>query len=167
MSRKLNDFVRQSDKHRSSLFEFFLDMTSWKKFKTKYTFAWKKIQFDPANRANVPATRGVYAFTIEASSAKLPAHGYIMYVGITGDRSNADLQSRFGNYLAEQRTLRRPRVHYMLNRWTEDLFFNYVEVPNTTVDLGRIETALLNAVRPPVNQRDFDAEISKVRKAAF
>lgn len=91
-----------------------------------------------------------------------------MYVGITGQDSDANLYRRYAQYLVDQRDQNgRPAVTYMLSNWDGDLFFNYVSLPNKKVDLHKMEKALLNAVRPPVNKRDLDATISAPRAAIF
>jgi hypothetical protein len=55
----------------------------------------------------------------------------------------------------------------MLAKWSENLIFNFVPVPDTTIDLAAIEKSLLDSVMPPVNTADFDADILAMKKAAF
>lgn len=55
----------------------------------------------------------------------------------------------------------------MLERWEGDLFFSFVPIPDKRMSLSKIETAFLSAIRPPVNERDFEANISHTRRAAF
>lgn len=168
MAGKHHDIVAQTKRYKSEQHSFFLDLASWKKFKTKYALNWTKIRFETASHSSVPKERGIYAFSVELSPGKLPAHGYIMYVGITGQDSDANLYKRYAQYLVDQRDQNgRPAVTYMLNNWDGDLFFSYVPLPNKKVDLHKMEKALLNAVRPPVNKRDLDATISAPRAAIF
>lgn len=168
MVGKHHDIVAQTKRYKGEQHSFFLDLASWKKFKTKYALSWTKIRFESAGHPSIPKERGIYAFSVELSPGKLPAHGYIMYVGITGQDSDANLYKRYAQYLVDQRDQNgRPAVTYMLSNWDGDLFFNYVSLPNKKVDLHKMEKALLNAVRPPVNKRDFDATISAPRAAIF
>lgn len=168
VARKHHDLVNFTKKYKGNLHEFFLDMTSWKKFKTKNKLDWQKTPFGAGGIAVVPHERGIYAFTLELTSAKLPAHGYILYVGITGDDSNANLYKRFNQYLLSLTSEDgRPAVVYMMKNWKDHLFFNFVSIPKKSVDLAKLERAFINSVMPPINKRDFDAKIGAAKAAAF
>jgi hypothetical protein len=168
LAGKHHDLVNFTKKYKGELHSFFLDMKSWKKFKTRFKLDWKKIRFDASGRSGIPQERGIYAFTLELASAKLPPHGYILYVGITGDDSNANLQKRYGQYLLNLANEDgRPAVFYMMNNFKDDLFFNFVALPNPSVDLSKIEKAFINAIMPPVNKRDLEATIGAAKAAAF
>jgi hypothetical protein len=165
---KHHDLVDSAKKYKGDLHEFFLNMKSWRKFKTRFRLDWQKARFGQGSLALIPKERGIYAFTVELSSAKLPAHGYILYVGITGDNSQANLYKRYSQYLMDFKNENgRPAVVYMLKNWSGDLFFNFVALPNKSVDLAKIETAFINSVMPPVNQTDFSAKIRAAKRAAF
>lgn len=56
---------------------------------------------------------------------------------------------------------------YMMQNWPEELYFNFVALPNRNVDLAKLERAFINSVMPPVNKRDFEAKISAAKRAAF
>ena len=168
MAGKHHDLVDTAKKYKGDLHEFFLDMKSWRKFKTRFRLDWQKARFGQGSLAAIPKERGIYAFTIELDSAKLPSHGYILYVGITGDDSQANLHKRYNQYLMDWKNENgRPAVVYMMRNWSADLFFNFVPLPNKSVDLARIERAFINSVMPPVNQRDFTAKIRSAKAAAF
>lgn len=101
------------------------------------------------------------------SLSKLPHDGYILYVGITGDTSGATLYSRYPQYVTNlKKEHRRPAVFFMLKNWSSDLFFNYVLLAGSTVDLGKMEKSLLSGVVPPVNKRDIEATITAAKAAA-
>jgi hypothetical protein len=162
------DLVDQVAKYKAELFQFYLDFDQWKTFKSRHSLNWQKTRFDATKPSDIPNERGVYAFTLEMLPTKLPTHGYIMYVGITGDQSPATLRSRYSQYLREMhQAKRRPKVRHMLRKWHKDLFFNFAPLPGNNVDLAKLETAILNAVQPPINERDMSADIMSVRKAAF
>ena len=168
MPTKHHDLVNFTKKYKGELTEFFMDLKSWRRFKTRHTLHWQKIRFGEANHASVPKDRGIYAFTIELSPTKLPGHGYILYVGITGDDSDANLYKRYAQYLRHlENQDGRPAVYYMLENWSDDLFFNFVPIPNTKVDLAKIEKSILQAVIPPVNKRDLGATITSVKAASL
>ncbi|RUW90244.1 hypothetical protein [Mesorhizobium sp. M7A.F.Ca.US.010.02.1.1] len=163
-----SDLVNQTKKYKGELHEFSLSMTQWRKFKTKYKLTWQKTRFDEANHVHIPKERGIYAFTVELSPSKLPQHGYILYVGITGDTSAATLHSRYRQYVANlKKEDGRPAVFFMLKNWSGDLFFNYVPLAGSSVDLSKMEKSLLSAVIPPVNKRDIEATITAAKAAAF
>jgi hypothetical protein len=165
---KHHDLVNFTKKYKGNLHSFFLDMKSWKKFKSRFKLDWKKIRFDAIGHATVPQERGIYAFTVELAPTKLPPHGYILYVGITGDDSNANLYRRYNQYLLNlQNEDGRPAVFYMMKNFEDHLFFNFVALPNQAIDLAKIERAFINAVMPPVNKRDLEASIGAAKAAAF
>jgi hypothetical protein len=164
-----HDLVKLTKKYKGDLHEFFLDMKSWNGFKTNVKLAWNRVDFKPASQASVPKVRGIYVFSLENNRVKLPPHGYILYVGITGDgTSAATLNSRFAQYIRHQTTRAgRPAVTYMLDNWAEDLAFYFSPVSNTKVSLAKIETRFIDAIIPPINKRDMSAEITAVKAAAF
>jgi hypothetical protein len=55
----------------------------------------------------------------------------------------------------------------MLNNWRDDLFFNFVPLPNRAVDLRKLEKAFIGAIVPPMNKSDLEATIRKAKAAAF
>lgn len=168
MPGKHHDLVDFTKRYKAELHGFFLDLRKWRDFKTRYKLDWQKIRFDEASHGSVPHDRGIYIFTVELSPTKLPAHGYILYVGITGDDSDANLYKRYAQYLRHLKNQDgRPAVYYMLDNWAGDLFFHFVSIPNTAVDLSRIEKSIINAVIPPVNKRDMEATIASAKAAAF
>jgi hypothetical protein len=161
------DIVDSTKRYKAELHGFFMDTKSWHGFKTRYTLRWNKVRFGGGDP--IPRQPGIYAFTVEVSPSKLPTHGYILYIGITGDGdSKATLKSRYQQYVREQADDDgRPRVRFMLNNWDGDLWFNFATFRTRSVDLGRLERDMLNAVQPPVNQSDFTAEFAVPRRAAF
>ncbi len=162
------DLVEHTKKYKGDLHGFFLSMSAWRTFKTRYKLTWQRERFAEANHGKIPQERGIYAFTVELSPSKLPPHGYILYVGITGDTSAATLRSRFAQYVGHlKKKDGRPAVLYMLDNWSGDLFFNFVPMPNKNVDLAKLEKAVINAIMPPVNKRDFEADIAAPKAAAF
>ncbi len=163
-----SDLVNQTKRYKGDLHEFSLSMAQWRKFKTRYKLDWQKTRFEEANHVHIPKERGIYAFTVELSPGKLPHHGYILYIGITGDTSAATLNSRYRQYVANlKKEDGRPAVFFMLKNWSGDLFFNYVPLARSSVDLAKIEKSLLSAVIPPVNKRDIEATITAAKAAAF
>lgn len=168
MAGRHHDLVDFTKKYKGNLHEFYLDFASWRKFKSRYNLNWRKVKFGDISRNEVPTVRGLYIFTLEASDLKLPVHGYILYVGITGDQGNANLRKRFGQYLLDLKNENgRPAVYYMLRNWPDELFFNFVELPNMSVNLAKIERDLINALIPPINKRDLEAHVSAGKAAAF
>lgn len=168
MAGKHHDLVDHTRKYKAELYSFFLDLKSWRQFKSKHKLTWQKLRFGATNHGAVPKERGIYAFTVELEPSQMPMHGYLLYVGITGDTSDANLYKRYAQYLRQRKNKDgRPRMYIALENWADDLFFNFVPLPSPSVNLAKLEKDLINAVKPPVNITDFDAEIMAVRKAAF
>ena len=165
---KHHDLVNFTKKYKSELHGFFLDIRSWRRFRTRYKLNWQKTRFGEASHSLIPKERGIYVFRLELAPGKLPAHGYILYVGITGHDSDANLYLRYAQYLRNLKNQDgRPAVYYMLANWADDLFFNFVPLPDRSIDLEKIESAFINALLPPVNKRDLEAEIRAAKAAAF
>jgi hypothetical protein len=163
------DLVAHTKKYKGNLHEFFLDMRSWSTFRTKAKLDWQRVDFTPSNQSVIPKQRGLYVFSVESRTPKLPSHGYILYLGLTGDEeSDSNLYKRYGQYVRQQAKKNgRPAVTYMLDNWAEHLAFYYCPIVNPKVSLARIETRFLDALIPPVNKRDMDAAIISVKAAAF
>jgi hypothetical protein len=163
------DIVKMTKKYKGELHEFFLDMKSWSGFKTKVALNWQRIDFRPQNHPAVPKERGIYVFSCEHRGTKLPPHGYILYVGITGDEDSiSTLYNRYAQYVRHQMTRTgRPAVVYMLDNWAEHLSFYFCPITNPKISLGNIEQKILNCIIPPINKRDMTAEITAVKAAAF
>lgn len=117
MAGKHHDLVNFTKKYKGEEHAFYLDMGNWRRFRTKYKLAWQKQRFEQASHPSIPKERGIYAFTLELAPSKLPVHGYILYIGITGDASAANLYKRFAQYLGHLKNEDgRPAVFYMLNQ---------------------------------------------------
>lgn len=167
-NRKFQDLVSDTDRYKASLYKFYLDLKAWRQFQSAFPLSWTRLRFDAVNRRQIPKERGIYAFTVALEPSSLPDHGYILYMGITGDDSGGTLNSRYSQYLGDLRRLDgRPKVYYMLERWKDDLFFSFVPIPDRRMSLKKLETAFLTAIKPPVNERDLEARISNSRRAAF
>ena len=168
MAPRHYDLVDFTKKYKGDSHSFYLNVGNWSKFKTRYKLEWQKCRFTKANHNAIPKDRGLYVFTVELSPAKLPRHGYILYAGITGDVSKAHLHARYGQYLLNLRNGGgRPAVLFMLENWSGHLFFNFVPLPNKTVDLANLERNFIKAIIPPINKRDFGAKIGNAKAAAF
>lgn len=162
------DLIKRTKQLKGESYQFHLHVPTWRKFAPGIPLNWQKVKFDTAGKAHVPEERGLYIFTLEVGNLGLPQHGYIMYIGISGNKSNANLRKRYAQYLLEaQKGTGRPLVVFMLNEWEGDLFFNFIPIPDKTVDLAAIEQSFINTVIPPINASDFDGEIGPAKKASF
>lgn len=165
---KLCDVIADTDRYKANLYQFCLDLKAWRQFRSKFQLSWTKLRFEVGSQVMIPKVRGIYAFTLALDSSTLPDHGYILYMGITGDSSHGTLNTRFGQYLGDlKRHDGRPKVYNVLMRWKDDLFFSFVPIPDRRISLRKLESEFLSAVNPPINERDFEARISNYRRAAF
>lgn len=163
------DIVKTTHRYKAQSHQFFVDVAAWSRFRSRYKLDWSKVPFEDASRKLIPQERGVYVFSFEHDNAKLPAHGYFLYVGITGDGTSAsNLRTRYGQYERQLKNENgREAVLYMLKNWNGHLMFNYVALTDPKIDLAKLEAAFINAVAPPVNKRDFEPALRAARKAAF
>lgn len=165
---KHHDLVNFTKRFKAEKHSFFMDVASWKTFLSPIPLNWDKVPFGEASRSKVPKVRGLYVFTVELPNIGIPQHGYILYVGETGNTSDATLRSRYGAYLGHLRNEDgRPAVFYMLKNWEDALFFNFVEVPDTTIDVKAIQDKFIDAMIPPVNKKDMKATIKAGKAATF
>lgn len=144
---------------------FVISPKQLRKFTTRAVLTWGKVKFTPSNRASIPTDRGIYAFVAEHNENQLPPHGYVMYVGISGDKSSHNLRRRYGDYLREKRIKKRAGIHYMLNKWGTCLYFHFAVVNDRRISLLNLEKAMSDALVPPFSQNDFSAEIREARRA--
>ncbi|WP_329740728.1 hypothetical protein [Dyella sp. A6] len=162
------DVLAATDRYKAYTHDFHLDMARWRKFRAPCVLNWTMTRFLPSSRPQIPATRGIYVFTLRLEPSELPAHGMILYMGITGDKSSATLRSRFGQYLQGQRRVdERPKVLDMLLRFEDHLFFNFAPIPDPAINLEALETEFLDAVDPPINERDYSGEFGRTRRSAW
>lgn len=166
--RSRDAVLAATNRYKGYSHTFNLDMERWRNFKAPCALNWNVLRFLPSSRLQVPAVRGIYVFTLRLAPSDLPEHGMILYMGITGNTSAATLRSRFAQYLQGQaRVDERPKVLDMLLRHNDHLLFNFVPIPNTTIDLAVLETNFLNAVNPPINERDYSGDIGHTVKSAW
>lgn len=128
--------------------------------------AWKSVKFGAAAKGSIPEEPGLYAFVVRIPFDGLPPHGWVMYIGQTGDgTSSATLRSRFGQYLRDKRVCKRAMVFLMLNLWDGHLEFFFTPLPSRKAELEALETQLLGAFRPPFTDRTYPAAYMSPRHA--
>ena len=135
---------------------------------------WKCVKFEQNNANQIPTEKGVYAFFIEPRIAEFPSHGYLMYIGQTGHNSKRNLRKRFRDYLyyknLSDRELSKSRskelVHFLLNTWDNYLYFYYIEVDPSQMDIKQLEQKLLDTFTPPFTDRGYSAKIGRIVKVA-
>ena len=156
----VSDFVRKADEIGKDKRDFYLSPSRWRTSEVGFNLTWSHVKFTERNRGVVPTTPGVYAFIVQHDNGHFPPHGFIMYIGITGSRNTErTLQKRYYDYLQEQKRGKRPRVHYMLDKYCDDIYFYYVSIDDEGVDLEKLELDLNDAILPPVVVKDFSGEI--------
>ncbi|QTC90328.1 hypothetical protein [Brevundimonas goettingensis] len=161
----VHDFVSKVDGFRTDIRDFLISPTRWRTTKVKTPLSWTSVKFEEAGRALVPAERGVYAFTVSHANDHFPPNHYVMYIGITGAKKpDRTLNKRFYDYMQEKKNNKRPAVCYMLNKYEDDLYFNYCPIA-ANIDLEQLELELNDAIIPPVVVKDFTAEIRQIVKA--
>jgi len=161
----VHDFAQKVDALNADIKPFLVSPTRWRTSRVTTPLTWTFLSFTEANRTNVPLAAGVYAFVVRHENNHFPAHGFIMYIGITGANANGrTLRDRYGDYLREQKKKKRPRIHYMLTKYKQDIHFAYCAT-DPAVNLETLELDLNDAIIPPAVSKDFTAEIRQLRKA--
>ncbi|MVS99780.1 hypothetical protein [Devosia marina] len=131
---------------------------------------WESIGYaDDAAIANVPNDRrGLYAFAICKTSAVLPPHCYVLYIGIAGKGgSTRSLRARYRDYLNTKKVLKRERIARMIGTWHPVLRFYFAPVDNavTSAQLEELEKQLNSTLLPPFAEGDLEAGIKQQRRA--
>lgn len=129
--------------------------------------SWSSVKYGLDNADTVPNDRrGVYAFVVSRNDDVLPPHGYVMYVGIGGKKSDRSLRKRYGDYLNTKKILKRDRIAKMIGTWFEVLHFAYAPVPDTisSEDLIALEEHINSALLPPFSKGDILATIKKKQR---
>ncbi|MBE7417371.1 MAG: hypothetical protein HS128_06360 [Ideonella sp.] len=162
----VHDFVEKVDAMRVDIRRFLVSPKRWRSSRVKMPINWGYLKFTDANEALVPEEAGVYAFIVRHENDHFPSHGFIMYIGITGANGNGrTLRNRYHDYLGEKKKNKRPKLHYMLNKYSDDIVFAHAAIPDPKFDLAALELDLNDAIVPPVVVKDFSAEIRQLVKA--
>lgn len=159
------DFIKETDQIKADQQDFVLSSARWRNFKTSLTLNWQRVKFTKGNKKNIPDQRGIYAFIIECTELGFPPHGYLMYIGMTGQDSDHTLYKRYGDYFGKSELQKRSKLKRMMGKWKSDLHFHFVPIPDKRYSLTKLETALCDAIIPPCNVQDFSAEIRREVKA--
>ena len=164
----MHDIVPLTDTMKGDAMLLHLGADRWSSFATNAPLAWASVPWRKSQKAEVPAQRGIYAFTVEFANPLLPRHGYILYVGITGDKASArTLRDRFASYFTrKEMEVGRTRVGYMLNKWEGHLSFQYAEVRDHRFNLHKLEKQLCDSIVPFASRNDLSAKIRKAKEAA-
>ena len=131
---------------------------------------WDSIHFgDPAEIEKVPDDkRGIYALTVCHPSEILPPHGYVLYIGIAGRRSDRALRERYKDYLNEKQIQKvRPALAYAIGNWQDVLRFYFapVDAGLSSENLEGLEERINTALMPPYSFGDLEAETKRKKKA--
>ena len=167
MQKQPLDLIKQTDELRSFRKSFILSPIQWDKLNLSIKIKWQIVKFNANNINLIPEVRGIYCFMIRREHEYLPTHGYITYIGITGDKNNRTLRTRYKDYVREKTRPKRVKIHELLNKWEDDLFFYFWEVSDKSIALGAIESSLLFSLIPPLNEKDFPGEFGKIVKEAW
>lgn len=129
---------------------------------------WQSIPYGEAEIDAVPDDRrGVYAFTLRAKNPVMPPHGYVMYIGIAGRRSDRSLRARYRDYLNTRKVAKRLTIARLIGTWHDVLHFQFAAVEDvvTSEQLEAIEKQLNSCMMPVFSDGDLEAETKAKRKA--
>lgn len=160
------DLIKCIDDLKAYRKTFILSPPQWDGFMIE-GLDWKNVKFSAENKAQIPEVRGVYCFIIKFVHEAIPSNGHIAYVGLVADKNDRTLRIRYADYLRDQRRPKRVHIYELLNRWKDNIYFYYAEVPDRQVSLSTIETALLDAIVPPYNRKDFSGKFGAIVMEAF
>lgn len=129
---------------------------------------WESIDYGDADIERVPNDkRGIYAFVVQRPHPVFPPHGYIMYIGIAGRKSDRNLRARYRDYLRPAKIAKRDGITRLIGTWHQVLKFYFAPVGDgvTSEDLEKLETQLNNAFMPPFSYGDIDAGLKAAIRA--
>ena len=129
---------------------------------------WKSVSLGNRDEIEkIPNNRGIYAFIIHCPNGVFPPHGYVLYIGIAGRRSNRSLRERYKDYLNVNQVKKRACLSHAFGIWHEVIKFFYATIDDSvsSEDLEKLENELNTALIPPCSLGDIDADIAKKRRA--
>lgn len=129
---------------------------------------WQSIDYGEKDIDLVPDDkRGIYAFVIQRPHDVFPPHGYIMYIGIAGRKSNRSLRKRYQDYLNPRAIAKRGGITRLIGTWHPVLKFFFAPIDDhvPSADLEELEVQLNNAFMPPFSYGDISATLKSAIKA--
>ncbi|MYB66988.1 MAG: hypothetical protein F4X75_00625 [Gemmatimonadetes bacterium] len=162
------DVIRPKEDTKEYVKIYRVNFLLWKEQWDTYTdppieLDWQCVKFERDSATKIPTEKGVYAFVVEPRIAQLPSR-YVMYIGETGYKSKRHLRKRFRDYLYDKERPKRSLIHSMLTTWEDYLYFYYVEVKPSQMDIEQLEQRLLDTFTPPYSQKGYSAEIGDAVK---
>ena len=168
---KIDDFAARADKEVGR-FMLSFSLSPERLLMDKFELPkldWKSVAYlDKKGIDKVPDDRrGIYAFAICVNGVVLPAHSYVLYIGIAGKNSHRSLKARYRDYFSESKVLPRVKVANMIAKWRTVLRFYYAPIENdvTSEQLEALEKQLNGALMPPVSVGDLEASLKRKRRA--
>jgi hypothetical protein len=138
---------------------FVLNPHAWSKQDIDPVWKWASVRFEVASASSLPDAPGLYAFVLRVPFKGLPEHGWVLYLGETGDSSSKHtIKKRFRDYLREKNNRKRLDIHMMLNVWDDNLEFFYLPLPSEKHRLKHLETRLLDTLKPPFTKQGYSAQ---------
>lgn len=142
--------------------DFWLIPEIWARYDHTRNLNWTRVEFKSDNATLVPERPGVYAFVVQHHVGKDLPGSFPMYVGKAG----TSIRDRYRSYQGQAFRGRpgRATLDRLFGLWKVHLAFYYL------VDLGGdtpidMERTLINTVMPPLNDRDFSADVRRLVKA--
>ena len=132
------------------------------------TLCWQAVPFGEDGIEQVPDDRrGIYAFSVYHENPILPRHGYVLYIGIAGRRSERSLRARYRDYFNERKIAERPGILRMIVTWSDVLKFCFAPIEDTisSEQLEELERQLVGAFMPPFSVGDVEADLKRARRA--
>lgn len=128
----------------------------WGGYDRTRSLQWTRVQFQAGNASLIPERPGVYAFVLEHQVALDLPGAFPMYFGKAG----SSLRDRYRAYQGQAFRGRRgrPKLERLFRTWRSFLGFYFVtELAGRTPE--QLESVLLDALMPPMNESDFSAEV--------
>ncbi len=129
---------------------------------------WNEVKFlDDNENLNIEMSTipddhgGIYIFILKPNIIP-QLHQYILYIGRAKCTSNQNLRKRCREYFKDSRS----KVHRMRTKWGKYLYIRYLPLSdNTTIE--KLEEELINAIIPPCNDAQPNAQLRYAKKSAF
>ncbi|RLL71533.1 hypothetical protein D8666_19820 [Ochrobactrum soli] len=139
----------------------------WERCPDDYGLTWSRLPFDPVSQDRVPKTQGLYAFVVQPTMRSLPPSAWLFYIGEVGatNSPNRTFWKRYSEYIEEYRTVTRPKLAVLFERYKGHIHFYFSEIDPTVHDIKKIESELITAAWPVANIKDFNVRMRKARRA--
>ena len=154
---------------------FWLDSSNWEKYFSELAsidFKWEEFKYSEISIDNqienvIPTNEtGIYMFFVKPNNLIFDMPKFVLYIGIAGENDKLrPVRERLKDYFNFNSVKKRGAILRLLQKYYKNTYIAYSLLSYDTIELKRIETALLGYFYPKPNKDDFPIELKPVKKS--